>query len=393
MNRSAFAASRDTAPQRTAAARDDRTGGATHDDARPSTMKLAALAQIAQRTADTSDRGGLPIALRSGIEALSGVSLEGVRVHRDSSRPAQLGAHAFAQGQDIHLAPGQERHLPHEAWHIAQQAQGRVSATTTLRDGTHINDNPALEREADVMGERALATAPANDIHGRRDYAIDPERPAPSNAPASTAMQRVEFGTIGTGLGALAAFGGMAVATGGIGPLAVGAGMLGAYLGRRGGQALDHRDLKSMAGLATFQDANNGNTQGTIAFTHASNGQYYMIEQETNNNVREAAEARGIVYVRQGRRTGYHAEVRTIDWLTESAVPLSGSNMWVSKPVCADCAQALTQRGVTVKTTISEESYHNWLAPSGQSRAPVREGVEFRGRRTETERLADNWMH
>ena len=27
---------------------------------------------------------------------------------------------AYAQGSDIHLAPGQEQHLPHEAWHVVQ---------------------------------------------------------------------------------------------------------------------------------------------------------------------------------------------------------------------------------------------------------------------------------
>lgn len=156
MNRSEFTASRETTARRNAAARDERSNSSTHDDARPSSVKLAELAQIAQRATESTDRSALPAALRSGIEELSGVSMEGVRVHPDSARPAQLGAHAFAQGHDIHIAPGQERHLPHEAWHIAQQAQGRVPATRTLNDGTHINDNPALEHEADVMGQRAL---------------------------------------------------------------------------------------------------------------------------------------------------------------------------------------------------------------------------------------------
>jgi len=55
--------------------------------------------------------------------------MDHVQVHRNSSKPAQLNAHAFAQGSDIHLAPGQEQHLPHEAWHVVQQAQGRVKPT------------------------------------------------------------------------------------------------------------------------------------------------------------------------------------------------------------------------------------------------------------------------
>jgi hypothetical protein len=98
--------------------------------------------------------GGLPGGLRAGIETLSGVGMDGVRVHYNSSRPAQLNAHAYAQGTDIHLAPGQEQHLPHEAWHVVQQAQGRVEPTTDV-SGTPVNDSAALEHEADVMGERA----------------------------------------------------------------------------------------------------------------------------------------------------------------------------------------------------------------------------------------------
>lgn len=34
---------------------------------------------------------------------------------------ANLQAHAYAQGAGIHLAPGQEQHVPHEAWHVVQQ--------------------------------------------------------------------------------------------------------------------------------------------------------------------------------------------------------------------------------------------------------------------------------
>ena len=71
---------------------------------------------------------GLPDNLKSGIENLSGHSMDDVKVHYNSSQPAQLNAHAYAQGTNIHVAPGQEKHLPHEAWHVVQQAQGRVHA-------------------------------------------------------------------------------------------------------------------------------------------------------------------------------------------------------------------------------------------------------------------------
>lgn len=98
---------------------------------------------------------GLPDDLKSGIENLSGFSMDDVRVHYNSSKPATVQALAYTQGTDIHVAPGQEKHLPHEAWHVAQQMAGRVSPTTNI-NGMPVNDNAALEHEADVMGEKAI---------------------------------------------------------------------------------------------------------------------------------------------------------------------------------------------------------------------------------------------
>ena len=74
------------------------------------------------------NRTGMPDQLKAGIESLSGLSMDHVRVHYNSAQPASLKALAYAQGSDIHLGPGQEKHLPHEAWHVVQQAQGRVRA-------------------------------------------------------------------------------------------------------------------------------------------------------------------------------------------------------------------------------------------------------------------------
>ena len=98
---------------------------------------------------------GLPLQLQNGIENLSGYSMDGVRVHYNSPRPAQLQALAYAKGEDIYVAPGQEKHLPHEAWHIVQQKQGRAVPTGRV-NGVNINDNPVLEHEADVMGAKAV---------------------------------------------------------------------------------------------------------------------------------------------------------------------------------------------------------------------------------------------
>lgn len=107
------------------------------------------------RAGEAGNRTGIPTALKAGLEALSGVDLSGVRVHTNSSRPARLNALAYTQGRDIHMGPGQEKHLPHEAWHAVQQMQGRVKPTRQVK-GVSISDDADLEREADVMGANAL---------------------------------------------------------------------------------------------------------------------------------------------------------------------------------------------------------------------------------------------
>lgn len=123
-------------------------------DTHPGTGHLPAQLQPAERPAPVNDTG-LPDDLKAGIEGLSGVSMDGVSVHYNSSRPATLQALAYAQGSEIHLAPGQERHLPHEAWHVVQQRQGRVAPTLEAA-GVAINDDHALEQEADIMGGQAM---------------------------------------------------------------------------------------------------------------------------------------------------------------------------------------------------------------------------------------------
>ena len=117
--------------------------------------------QVAQRqqaaaAAPPRNTTGLPDNLKAGVENLSGYSLDDVQVHYNSVKPAQLQAHAYAQGTDIHVAPGQEQHLPHEAWHVVQQKQGRVKAIVQMKQGLFINNENKLEQEADYMGNKIM---------------------------------------------------------------------------------------------------------------------------------------------------------------------------------------------------------------------------------------------
>lgn len=135
---------------------------ATQDySARPShishSLAKIPIANPMPATIETRESGtGLPHALKRNIENLSGLSLNDVQVHYNSPKPTLARALAYTQGNEIYLGPKQERHLAHEAWHAVQQKQGRVRPTLLMRD-VKVNDDKALEREADVMGGKANA--------------------------------------------------------------------------------------------------------------------------------------------------------------------------------------------------------------------------------------------
>ncbi|MEO0423479.1 MAG: DUF4157 domain-containing protein [Pseudomonadota bacterium] len=102
-------------------------------------------------------QGQLPGLLQHQLEAMSGLDLSDVQVHRNSSEPARHHANAITRDDRIHLAPAQDHLLPHEAWHAVQQKQHRVTANASFA-GDRVNTSPALEREADSMAQR-LSTA------------------------------------------------------------------------------------------------------------------------------------------------------------------------------------------------------------------------------------------
>jgi len=117
---------------------------------------------ITQLQEKIDNNTGMPDELKEGVENLSGEDMSDVKVTYNSDKPAQIGANAYASGNDIHVAPGQEKSLPHEAWHVVQQKQNRVKPTIKTDSGELINDDPALEKEADVMGEKALQLKASN---------------------------------------------------------------------------------------------------------------------------------------------------------------------------------------------------------------------------------------
>lgn len=107
----------------------------------------------------------MPAEVQAKMESAFGADFSGVRIHANSSAATNAGALAYAQGNDIHFAPGQydphsqrgQQVLGHELTHVIQQKAGRVVPTGRVGSGVLVNDDESLEREADEMGARAAA--------------------------------------------------------------------------------------------------------------------------------------------------------------------------------------------------------------------------------------------
>ena len=136
------------------------------------------------------NKTGIPDGLKAGMESVSGLSLNDVSVHRNSDKPAQLQAHAYAQGTDVHLAPGQEKHLPHELGHVVQQKQGRVAPTTQLKGEVPVNDSPSLEKEADTLGAKAKSLGASAEVSQLK--AVEEEEPVQGKFAGPAQRKEVE---------------------------------------------------------------------------------------------------------------------------------------------------------------------------------------------------------
>lgn len=135
---------------------------------------------VQQKAAGEGAQGGggenqLPAQVLLMMSNAFGEDFSQVKVVPNSNEAKKAGALAFAQGMELHFAPGQFNPgsptglalIGHELTHVVQQRQGRVQANTEV-EGMPVNDDPALEAEADRMGELAaqsistgMAAAPA----------------------------------------------------------------------------------------------------------------------------------------------------------------------------------------------------------------------------------------
>jgi len=110
---------------------------------------------------------GIPTQMKLNFEARSGLSFDDVRVHYNSDKPAQIGALAYTEGTQVHIGPGQERHLRHELGHVVQQKQGRVRPNSQI-NGQPVNSSAQLEQEADAWGKSVVSVFDASQPAAQR---------------------------------------------------------------------------------------------------------------------------------------------------------------------------------------------------------------------------------
>lgn len=111
-------------------------------------------AERTDKTVSQKDKTGIPRKMKANFENSSGFSFDDVRVHYNSEKPAQLHAHAYTQGNEVYVAPGQEKHLPHELGHVVQQKSDMVKPTGEI-GGLPLNDDEEMENNADMIAENA----------------------------------------------------------------------------------------------------------------------------------------------------------------------------------------------------------------------------------------------
>ena len=124
--------------------------------------------RVSADTVQKKESGNLPGDLQQKMQSSFNEDFSNVTVHQNSQKSVQLNALAFAQGNDIHFAPGQynpqslkgQELIGHELAHVQQQRQGRVAPTIQSK-GLDVNTEPELEQEADHLGQVA---ASATDV-------------------------------------------------------------------------------------------------------------------------------------------------------------------------------------------------------------------------------------
>lgn len=103
---------------------------------------------------------GIPMHMKHYIEDRTGLSYDDVRIYYNSNKPSRFKALGYTQGDNVYLKRGQENHLMHELFHVAQQRKGLVRPTSKIGEYV-INDDIKLEREAELCEKQYKTDVPA----------------------------------------------------------------------------------------------------------------------------------------------------------------------------------------------------------------------------------------
>ena len=130
------------------------------DDTKAAHHSPFQLKAVTEKEPQSSNSSSPPL-LQRLTEAFGGHDLSNVNIHKDSPKAPEVGAVAFAQGNDVHFAPGKfnpesssgRQLIGHELAHVVQQREGRVQPTGSV-NGLPLNDSKSLESEADDMGRK-----------------------------------------------------------------------------------------------------------------------------------------------------------------------------------------------------------------------------------------------
>jgi LysM repeat protein len=127
-----------------------------------SKLKSGILQSIQKKRAEQESSTKLPDNVQAKMENSFGEDFSDVNIHDNSTKAEDLGAKAFAQGKDVHFAPGEfqpnskqgQELIGHELTHVVQQKEGKVQGGD-VHGKDMVNQDVSLEKEADDAGKLA----------------------------------------------------------------------------------------------------------------------------------------------------------------------------------------------------------------------------------------------
>lgn len=147
---------------------------------------------------ESSSTNTLPEDVQDKMENSFQADFSNVKIHQNSQSANDQNALAYTQGNDVHFAPGQfkpgtqsgQELIGHELSHVVQQRKGRVKPTTEA-NGMQINDDRALEKEADDQGRMAAQGRSASSNVSQQEEKTNTSQLKSVNGPIQTKVVEI----------------------------------------------------------------------------------------------------------------------------------------------------------------------------------------------------------